>query len=55
MPAPAQFGGEVTKIRNAPELGADTDDVLGELGSTRLRWLCSAVGAILGCDHHEES
>ena len=32
MPAPAQFGGAVTKIRNAPKLGADTEDVLRELG-----------------------
>ena len=32
VPAPAQFGGAVTQIRNAPKLGADTEDVLRELG-----------------------
>ena len=32
VPAPAQFDGVVTKIRHAPKLGADTDDVLRQLG-----------------------
>ena len=32
VPAPAQFGGEVTRLGRGPALGADTDDVLTELG-----------------------
>jgi crotonobetainyl-CoA:carnitine CoA-transferase CaiB-like acyl-CoA transferase len=32
VPAPAQFDGVVNRIRNAPKLGADTEDVLRELG-----------------------
>jgi crotonobetainyl-CoA:carnitine CoA-transferase CaiB-like acyl-CoA transferase len=32
VPAPAQFGGEVSKLRRGPALGADTDEVLGVLG-----------------------
>ena len=32
VPAPAQFGGEVTRLGRGPALGADTDDVLAELG-----------------------
>jgi crotonobetainyl-CoA:carnitine CoA-transferase CaiB-like acyl-CoA transferase len=32
VPAPAQFGGEVTKLGRGPQLGADTDLVLAELG-----------------------
>jgi crotonobetainyl-CoA:carnitine CoA-transferase CaiB-like acyl-CoA transferase len=35
VPAPAQFDGVVSKVRNAPELGADTDDVLRELGRSQ--------------------
>jgi crotonobetainyl-CoA:carnitine CoA-transferase CaiB-like acyl-CoA transferase len=34
VPAPAQFGGEVTRLGRGPALGADTDDVLSELGLT---------------------
>ena len=32
VPAPAQFGGEVTQLGRGPALGADTDDVMAELG-----------------------
>jgi crotonobetainyl-CoA:carnitine CoA-transferase CaiB-like acyl-CoA transferase len=32
VPAPAQFGGEVTELGRGPALGADTDDLLAELG-----------------------
>jgi crotonobetainyl-CoA:carnitine CoA-transferase CaiB-like acyl-CoA transferase len=32
VPAPAQFGGEVTTLGRGPQLGADTDLVLAELG-----------------------
>ncbi len=32
VPAPAQFGGEVTQLGRGPGLGADTDDVMAELG-----------------------
>ncbi len=32
VPAPAQFGGEVSKLGRGPALGADTDDLLTELG-----------------------
>ena len=32
VPAPAQFGGEVTTLGKGPALGADTDAVLAELG-----------------------
>jgi crotonobetainyl-CoA:carnitine CoA-transferase CaiB-like acyl-CoA transferase len=32
VPAPAQFGGEVTQLGRGPALGADTDAVLVELG-----------------------
>jgi crotonobetainyl-CoA:carnitine CoA-transferase CaiB-like acyl-CoA transferase len=32
VPAPAQFGGEVTQLGRGPALGADTDDVMTELG-----------------------
>jgi formyl-CoA transferase len=32
VPAPAQFDGVVSQLRNAPRLGANTDDVLRELG-----------------------
>ena len=32
VPAPAQFGGEVSKLGRGPALGADTDALLAELG-----------------------
>jgi crotonobetainyl-CoA:carnitine CoA-transferase CaiB-like acyl-CoA transferase len=32
VPAPAQFGGAVTQLGRGPALGADTDDVMAELG-----------------------
>jgi crotonobetainyl-CoA:carnitine CoA-transferase CaiB-like acyl-CoA transferase len=32
VPAPAQFGGEVTQLGRGPALGADTDVLLAELG-----------------------
>jgi crotonobetainyl-CoA:carnitine CoA-transferase CaiB-like acyl-CoA transferase len=32
VPAPAQFGGEVTTLGRGPEVGADTDDLMTELG-----------------------
>ncbi len=32
VPAPAQFGGEVTQLGRGPALGADTDAVMAELG-----------------------
>ncbi len=32
VPAPAQFGGEVSKLGRGPALGADTDVLLAELG-----------------------
>ncbi len=32
VPAPAQFGGEVSKLGRGPALGADTDGLLAELG-----------------------
>jgi crotonobetainyl-CoA:carnitine CoA-transferase CaiB-like acyl-CoA transferase len=35
VPAPAQFGGEVTQLGRGPALGADTDAVLAELGFDR--------------------
>ena len=32
VPAPAQFDGVVSQLRNAPKLGANTDEVLRDLG-----------------------
>ena len=46
VPAPAQFGGEVTKLGRGPALGADTDDVLGELGFD-----AAAVADLRGSGH----
>ena len=37
VPAPAQFDGVVSQLRNAPKLGADTDEVLRRLGRERRR------------------
>jgi crotonobetainyl-CoA:carnitine CoA-transferase CaiB-like acyl-CoA transferase len=46
--APVQFGRTPARLRPAPELGADTDDVLTEIGMTEEQILEARIGGALG-------